>query len=91
MREEDANDEAKLKSHLQTVQNVMKMVKHLFEGASQEQKEEIVLKVEAKQNRELIQQVDLLLQQYKGNDDMAVMIVKIISCFNSISNDMKEE
>ena len=50
-----------------------------------------MLKVEAKQNRELIQQVDLLLQQYKGNDDMAVMIVKIISCFNSISNDMKEE
>ena len=50
-----------------------------------------MLKVEAKQNRELIQQVDRLLQQYKGNDDMAVMIVKIISCFNSISNDMKEE
>lgn len=88
---EDQRDEAKLKSHLQTVQNVMKMIKHLFEGAELHEKHRIVEKVEAQENRELIEQVDSLLQQYKGNDDMAVMIVKIISCFNSISNNMKED
>lgn len=32
-----------------------------------------------------------LLQTYKGNEEMIVMIVKIISCFNSISHDMPKE
>lgn len=36
-------------------------------------------------------QVDSLLQTYKGNEDMIVMIVKIISCFNSISNELDKE
>ena len=37
----------KLKAHLQTVQNVMKMVKHLFEGIeSHETKKKIVSKIE---------------------------------------------
>lgn len=65
----------------------MKMVKNLFEGAETEEvKHDIVQKVEA--NRELVDKVNNLLASYKGNDDMAVMIVKIISCFNSISNNM---
>ena len=86
----DAQDDTRLRGHLQTVQNVMKMVKHLFEGApDKEMKQDIVEKVE--ENRKLIEKVDELLERYKGNDDMAVMIVKIISCFNSISNNMDEE
>lgn len=67
------------------------MVKNLFEGANDKDvKENIVKKVE--ENRQLIDKVDNLLASYNGkNDDMAVMIVKIISCFNSISNKMKPE
>ena len=72
----------------------MKMVKHLFEGASDDKvKNEITLKME--ENRQVIDKVDNLLESRKNegeiNDDLAVMIVKIISCFNSISNRMDEE
>lgn len=82
-------DDVKLKAHLQTVQNVMKMVKHLFEGIeSTETKQKIVEKVE--EHRSVMDRVDDLLNTYKGNEDMIIMIVKIISCFNSISNKMDE-
>ena len=67
----------------------MKMVKHLFEGIeSAETKQKIVEKIE--EHRGVIDRVDSLLQTFKGNEDMIVMIVKIISCFNSISNKMDE-
>ena len=65
----------------------MKMVKHLFEGIeSSETKQKIVEKVE--EHRSVMDRVDELLNTYKGNEDMIIMIVKIISCFNSISNNM---
>lgn len=84
----ESNDE-QLKSHLQTIQNVMKMVKHLFEGAGdKETQKQIVDEVE--KSKACIERVDDLLQNRKSNDDLSVMIVKIITCFNSISNNMDE-
>ena len=66
----------------------MKMVKHLFEGTdSTEVKMLISQKVE--ENRSVIDAADDLLQRISDNDDLAVMLVKIISCFNSISNKLE--
>lgn len=67
----------------------MKMVKNLFEGAGEkETQQKIVYQVE--QNKACIDRVDALLQNRKVNDDLSIMIVKIITCFNSISSNMDE-
>lgn len=54
-------DETELKSRLQTIQNVMRMVKHLFEGhhIENEKKQEIVDNV--KENEAVINAADEVL------------------------------
>lgn len=39
----------------------------------------------------VINKADSLLQTHKNNDDLAIMIVNIIICFNSISNKLNAE
>ena len=85
-------DENELKSRLQTIQNVMRMVKHLFEGhnISAEQKEDIRDRV--KDHEDVINAADDVLKLQKNiSHELAVMIVNIIICFNSISNTLKDE
>ena len=67
------------------------MVKHLFEGhnISEEKKQDIVEIVKA--HEEVINAADEVLKTQKNiNDELAVMIVNIIICFNSISNTLKD-
>ena len=80
-------DEIELKSRLQTIQNVMRMVKHLFEGhnISDKDREDIVSQV--KSHEDVINAADDVLKTMQNNNhELAVMIVNIIICFNSISN-----
>lgn len=42
-------------------------------------------------NEEVIDHADSLLQKYHTNDDLAIMIVNIIICFNSICNKLETE
>lgn len=63
----------------------MKIVKNIYEGCiADELKQEIFEKVNSKED--VINMADNLLQTQHNNDDLAIMIVNIIICFNSISN-----
>ena len=56
----DSVEDAKLKSHLQTLQNVMKMVKHLFEGLKNDEAEKahkLAIQKEVQKYEEVIQSV----------------------------------
>ena len=84
MKFEEMGDK-KLRQHLTAIQNVMKMVKNIYEGGiSQEHKNAIYQKVN--QHEQVINVADNLLQNNQNNDDLPIMIVNIIICFNSISN-----
>ena len=68
----------------------MKIVKHIYEGnITPEQQSNLVEKVG--QNEHLIDQADILLKSYNNNDDLAIKIVNIIICFNSICNKLDTE
>lgn len=68
----------------------MKMIKNIFDGnISREQQHDIYVKVTAKE--EIITESDQLLNSYKESyskdelDELAIIIVNIIICYNSIS------
>lgn len=65
------------------------MIKNIYEGnITEEQKQEIFDKVNSKE--QVISVADDLLKSHSNNDDLAIMIVNIIICFNSISNRLDE-
>lgn len=66
------------------------MVKHLFEG-NLGPEDQAKLVAEVTHNEDVIEQADALLQKHASNDDLAIMIVNIIICFNSISNKLETE
>ena len=86
-------DEQSLKQILTTVQNIMKMIKNIFEGnITAEQKKNIYDKVTARE--QIIADSDMLLTNYKDSekkDELAIIIVNIIICYNSISNKLEPE
>ena len=68
----------------------MKMIKNIFDGnITLEQKNDIFAKVTQKE--EIITESDMLLSNYKDSeskeelDELAIIIVNIIICYNSIS------
>jgi hypothetical protein len=78
-------DSAEVTGRLQTIQNVMNLVKHLFEGSIPlEAQKGIAATVSAQ--KDVIETFDSLLEEKKKDEDLSIMIVNIIICFNSISN-----
>lgn len=74
----------------------MKMIKNIFDGnISPEQRKEIFDKVTDKE--EIITESDMLLSNYKDSeskdelDELAIIIVNIIICYNSISQKLDNE
>jgi hypothetical protein len=71
----------------------MKMVRNIFEGnISAEQKKNIYDKVT--QREQIIADSDMMLNNYKDSekkDELAIIIVNIIICYNSISNKLEPE
>ena len=81
-------DDQALKQILTTIQNIMKMIKNIFDGnISPEKRQDIFVKVT--QREQIITDSDQLLNNYKDSenkDELAIIIVNIIICYNSISN-----
>jgi hypothetical protein len=72
------------------------MIKNIFDGnISREQQHDIYVKVTAKE--EIITESDQLLNSYKESyskdelDELAIIIVNIIICYNSISKKLDSE
>jgi hypothetical protein len=71
----------------------MKMIKNIFEGnITPEQKQNIFETVTARE--QIITDSDQLLSKYKDSekkDELAIIIVNIIICYNAISNQLEPE
>jgi hypothetical protein len=74
----------------------MKMIKNIFDGnITPEERNDIYQKVLAKE--EIITESDMLLSNYKDSDskdeldELAIIIVNIIICYNSISQKLDNE
>jgi len=71
----------------------MKMIKNIFDGnIEQDQQRDIF--VEVTRREQIITDSDQLLNNYKDSenkDELAIIIVNIIICYNSISNKLDPE
>jgi len=69
------------------------MVKHLFEGQYGDKAEKNDIVEAATEQKAVIEQADRVLDSSRtqNNHDLAVIIVNIIICFNSIQNTLTKE
>lgn len=90
---ESQKDDQALKQILTTIQNIMKMIKNIFDGnISHEQQSDIFVQVT--KCEQIITDSDQLLNNYKDSenkDELAIIIVNIIICYNSISKKLDSE
>ena len=86
-------DEKDLMEKLQTIHKVLRMVKHLFEGQYGDKAEKDDIVEAATEQKAVIEQADRVLDSSRtqNNHDLAVIIVNIIICFNSIQNTLTKE
>jgi predicted KAP-like P-loop ATPase len=84
------NNASEVSERLQTIQNVMNLVKHLFEGSIPLESQKNIAKTVSSQ-KGVIDKFDSLLEGHKKNEDLSIMIVNIIICFNSIQNTLTKE
>jgi hypothetical protein len=73
----------KLIQKLSSIQNVMKVIKNWFERNIKTSDKKAIEKM-IDNKKEMIDTCDLLLKKYSDHDDIAIIVVNIIICFNSI-------
>ena len=73
---------------LSSIQNVMKVIKNCYERNIKESDKKAIQDM-VKNHREMINISDQLLQKYSDHDDIAIIVVNIIICFNSINKQLK--
>ena len=81
-------DDQSLKQILTTIQNIMKLIKNIYEGNITEAQKSSIYEI-VLQREQIITDSDLLLNKYQDSekkDELAIIIVNIIICYNAISN-----
>lgn len=68
---------------LSSIQNVMKVIKNCYER-NIKPADKLAIEEMVKNHSEMINISDKLLQKYSDHDDIAIIVVNIIICFNSI-------
>ena len=68
----------------------MKMLKNIFDGAEKSQTRRDINKT-VENYKNIIERADSLLPKQEKNDELTIMIVNIIICFNSITNELNAE
>ena len=80
-------DKPKLKEFLMVTQNVMKMIRNLHEGVEESSESRNSIVKEVMERKKIFDYARKILEDenYKKDDELAVIIVNIIICFNSIA------
>ena len=80
-------DKPKLKEFLMVTQNVMKMIRNLHEGVEESSESRNSIVKEVMERKQIFDYARKILEDenYKKDDELAVIIVNIIICFNSIA------
>lgn len=72
---------------LSSIQNVMKVIKNWYERNIKDSDKKAIQDM-VKSHGEMINISDQLLQKYSDHDDIAIIVVNIIICFNSINKQL---
>lgn len=72
---------------LSSIQNVMKIIKNCYERNIKESDKKAIQDM-VRNHSEMINISDQLLQKYSDHDDIAIIVVNIIICFNSINKQL---